>query len=722
MVAENETPALLSFNEWLDAVKRNRENGGNSSSVSKDMLKNYRAQFAATTEAFEAFKTDPAIWLNEEIWGKNNQNMWDGKPAFPERDKSGKFLPIPEGGLTEVALYKKLIMGLTFTAEIVPPPYGSAFMQWALEESKRDGGYIREKLKEYAKLSNDEVEYDLFRADMLEAFGQEMAKHGLAPAFESNQKPDGTFNTRYVTQKADGTWLPLPEDKVVELLRRSVEKKGPHVVITANHAFLESMDDLRLITDGYKKLLTDPLVTKGKTKLVTVESSDQEFAPDETILIAAEYTRENNYLNLAQLFRRLHELKHVKDPKQDKFENTAPIAKMMVATILKSIAKHPDQIKMVDGTPPRFTSDRVVELRSDAPEILRRAIFFGFSKGGNDFRDGMRLLTRTLDDNRAIFLPSEGTKIEDIISSVSLTIQSLNELKLDPYYKKHGVTVNYFSNRHDQIALEPEIDFDHNDSAITYVGPTKYNGHYPGLVTENLSHPYILQHHQCVLAGTTGKPAIAFLRYQVVPDADRPGKNLHRLAIETAPGTSDALFPHDARNGRQDHTDRNTPCAIQGVDLALAQHGLAHIKVFRIPGEHGNIRYELRSTKYGNDIDKNEDDLLSRATMLKLHDAFEQMRLEDDLDVTVSSATTDPCLATLANDLLKAKRGYDGIEENGQLVDWKDKVVTTGQNVYNRRIDQINKFMGEVPLHLPLDASTIKKAPKMSEDGVARAA
>lgn len=633
------TQPLPAFSECLNAITTYRNAGGGRDGYKALIAQGMKPKWEGAKAAYETFKADEAVW--------------DGVHA----------------PLKHSPLYHSILRGLDFTANIMGEPFRSAFMIWALE-----GPYLRPYLQRIAACENHEVHYDLYRAEMLETFGQALNDAGKSRMF------DDPRNDAYLARMNDGSWQPITEQEVVALIQGR-NAGGPHVFMTANHAFLETMDDVQPIVDGYRKLVDT--LTQGRAQWVGADV--QPKRADQTVMIAAAHTRENNFLNLAQLFHRLYEIdranQHGVDT--DRFEHVSPIAVQMVRTLLKAVVREPEHI-VVDTTshPPRFVQgDAPLVLRDDAAEVIRNIQYHGFSKGGNDFRDGMRLLARTLHgtlaDGRAAFEAPNGNAqmLNDLLSNLSVTVQSMNEKPMDGWYKQRGVSVTYFSNRHDTIALAPDIEFHEHDPAIVYHGTTQHNGHHPDVIMENLSHPYIMQHYRCALAALEEDAAIRFVLF-------KPMQGRHCLVMRTAPGTTDAMME----------------AAIPSLEAAFAKVGLlddyghSRIRVRRVEGAHGCERYELYSSK-------GEDDLLSRGVLMKLTEAFDALRYDQGVSTVVSSAITDPCLPTLMKDVVIARRGYEGNPD----VDWKDMIRVTGGEIYDRRIAQINKFMGPDPMLLPAE-------------------
>jgi hypothetical protein len=699
----------LSFAQWLDIIEKYRDAGhkaggmkGGFKGLLRETLDGRKVMdyCKPAAESYAAFKED--------------QSFWNGTTA-------------PAYGSE---LYHKIIKGLNMTADIMPDPFTAIFSVWATNQD--ENSYLRTYLKSIAQSENESVDYDLFRADMLKQFGEDL----MGPNKDRKSRIfDDARNNTYVAKRSDGTDQILTEREVADMMRKSAEGTGPNIVITANHAFMEFMDDLTPITTGYsdlidfatgKKTLTEEVIEgAAKKKVGNKEFSvvvhedrgarqvpiDQAHSKSDTVMIAAVNTRENNFLNLEQLFRRLHEIDEAgaadKDAiPQDNFQSVSPIAMSMVSTLLQAAVEDGDRERItLDASkrPPQFvTGEGPIHLRADAPEILRKALFFGFSKGGNDFRDGMRLLTHTLHATRGehpMFVPAEGTSLKEILSSISVTVQSMNEKLMHPYYQSQGVSVTYFTSAYDSIAVPPDIEYSEGDPALVYSGNAKNSGHHPDCISENLfQHPYIMQHHKAVCASLTGTPAIRFILHEVIDDPAHPKGKRHALVLKTAAGTTDAMMeePHPIHYKGTD-TKRSYPNPMssrQLINEVLAEHGLGHLQVQRIPNRHGVSRYELRSTVLQSSMA--EDDLLSGPTIVKLIDTVEDLKTNFS-DVFISSAVHYPCLSVLKKDVQAARH------RTGEGEDWKDNLVLTSADVYDRNIRLANDLVrqGREATYLP---------------------
>jgi hypothetical protein len=482
---------------------------------------------------------------------------------------------------------------------------------------------------------------------------------------------DSALNNTFVTRAEKREWSALSEDAIIESIRAQ-GSSSPHYIITANHAFYENIDyDLATISDGYGKLAQDVFKdSEGKSPVRIKRLHEEGLSSKDTVVVAAAHTRENNYLNLASLFRRLFDVAMVNgSPENDRFENISPNALRMSRLVLKLIAESPLQVSeaRVDNAP-RLIADNVpFRVRADATELLRKLNFTGFSKGGNDFRDAMRFLTHQLEKVNGegkplVTFAKKGMVARDILESVSVTTESMNELPLGDYYLNKGVAVGYFSNAVDTIAPPPlDVHFDsRGEQKITYGmgkgGYGDYNGHEPKRSIEaNASHPVISNYRRCEFAACAGKAAIRHVFFNNVTGDD--GKHsTNALVLKLAPTTSDVLFEKNKKD----------------LERALKHEGLDHVRV-ESNGSFGCFRYQLVS-------DKGTNALFDTATIAKLQRAFWGLQknasdgieispeiLEYDLpyirdDVKIARFRTSEGGDVAANIKVTGKSRYDGMK------------------------------------------------------------
>lgn len=693
----NAKAELPSFDDCLNIIETFRKDGsGMKARVA--MMKEHAAPLENTDTIFAAYIADETRWGGEVDWV--DVAATKKKPATKVKTLVN-LSPVND----------QIIKGLKLFHEIMGHPFRAAFAIWALNK-KDDWAHIAAQPERF--------NYDKFRGDVAEAFGQAL----LAKGGKSNMLADPR-NNHFVTKTSDGKWQVLSDDDMTKLIQRQ-GKNGPNVFVTANHAFLEDISDITPTVDEYGDLITvvneinegrldAGKVVRGvanggfKTKEFAADKKASHIVcynqisdkPNQTLIVVALNTRENNFLNLGSLFHRLHEIEQANKSgvKTDKFKYTSPIARMMVSTILRAIVQDP--LRITDGkagTPPSFVNgDEPVMLRKDAAEVVRNVQFHGFSKGGNDFRDGMRLLARTLNGKsgeQALFqLPSDTQNpprdiLKDIVSNISVSVQSMNEKEMDPWYQSRGVSMTYFTNRHDTIAVPPKhAPEEAGDMALIADGQQGPKAHDPSAITFNLSHPYILQHFQCALASLVGKPALRFIIFDKGNDPKHPH---YSLTLRTAPGTTDAMMKitEDTLND------------------AFAKAGLVHkgesaIRLQKREGTSGGDRYELISAK-------GDDHLLNPQTLRKMNEVVWDLSRDAEQPVVVSSALNDPGLSILSTNCMVAKRGY----QDHPAIDWKSQIKSTVAEFFDLRMARINEFMG--------GQEPVEKAPQMREPPIAR--
>jgi hypothetical protein len=810
-----EPGSRLTFEQWLDVIEKYRDAGCNSRDaewVAGVKTRKLSTSWKASEGAFKKLRNDV------DFWKQPNAPEWDGKPvneddaraiikaeSIPlitaritnelknankdisdkeiedalkekaleidqEASAIAKATTITPDMLSQSKMHVKLITGLDFTANIMGHPFRAAFMEWAVREATKEGGYLKGKLAEYAAMDarGEELHYDLFRAEMLEKFGQDMLG-------ENKDKVSRLFtdklNNKYAIQSSDRKWHEVTDADLAEWLQK---KDGPNIVISANHAYGEAMGDVEPITDNYKKVVKcstyvgfsallpdqaeidrinaekdtkykfkdraniayDKMLElekqQGKQLGVDVTPYDKRpFQKGQTILVAAIQTRENNFLNLAQLFQRLYDVDMANKanapftkaaleenvrrrlaeeetlpmPKPvDDFRNNAPIARSIVKTLLMSIAEKPSHIQMNDAVhPPHYDKPNAnlpIMLRADATEILRKAIFFGFSKGGNDFRDGLRLLAHTLNEEREgvpVFETRSGT-LKDIVNTVSVTAQSLNEKEMDRYYEELGVDTTYFANTNDNIAMPADgMGFRGGDRVVVYNGRTEDGGHHPGVIMENIGqHPYILQLHRCILASAANMPAVRFMEYAKFHHAPKDA-----LAVDGTPVTDESITRYGlAFRLEPGTTDEMFESSIPKLQRAFATQGLGHLRIGRIPDAQGCCRYELYSTNNVQVIDEDskavlsddhgEGDMLTREMMRKLADVFYAVGDDKTNGIIMSTAVSYPMLSTLGNNLVTARHGHleKVIEGAGpdSVTKYVDKLGKDGRPIWKERV------------------------------------
>lgn len=470
---------------------------------------------------------------------------------------------------------------LEFAHDICPDPWRAAFVTWCSDPENKALSALIAKANE----NPEAFSYHGFIGDLCEAYGKTLAvgSHAVTSPYFKPETPD---MVQYKARLADGSWQDISQADLVALARKP---DGPHIVHSANHAFLDSQKiDLDSLQNEFSKLFdgsrlpvqgADQAKTSGH--LSTWDTAN--LGPNDTITVFATHTQQNRFLNLAQLFHRLDEVDSKQDkPREDIFKHAAPIALDMVETLLKSIVVDGDVEKIrshLDAAGKPIFFDAPVTLRADAIDIIRRQRYRGFSKGGNDFRDAMRLLVHTLDAKDAAQAPMvampEGITARDVISNMSVIVFGLNEKPMADYYREHGVNVPIISSKND-ITAPPSVKHEADEPAYNYVGNATNDGHAPSYAVSGMLADWrihdLLKMHGAVSQGQAAITDISF-----VPAANRAYEP-DRLSLEMAHGTSDAMM------------DRVLPAFTQ----ALHHAGLTNVEVVRVGNGQSRERYELQ--------------------------------------------------------------------------------------------------------------------------------
>lgn len=482
---------------------------------------------------------------------------------------------------SESVVARDIKNALEFAHEICPNPWRAAFASWCADPENNALNAIIAK----ARANPDAFSYHGFIGDLCNAFGTSLSAgpHGLTSDFFSAQSSDAV---QYKARLADGSWENIGQADLVTLARKP---DGPHIVHSANHAFLDNpkpdLDSLQnefaKLFDGSRLPVQSGIEAADTGHLSTWDKNN--LGPNDTITVFATHTQQNRFLNLAQLFHRLDEVdRNQANPQADTFQHAAPIAIDMVETLLKSIVVDGDVEKIhahrnAAGKPIFF--DEPVTLRPDAIDIIRRQRYRGFSKGGNDFRDAMRLLVHTLDAKDAgqahlVAMP-EGINTRDLISNMSVIVFGLNEKPMADYYREHGVNVPIISSKND-ITAPPSVKHEADEPAYNYVGDSTNDGHAPsysvkGMLADWRIHDLLKMHG----AISQGQAAITDINFVPVANGAYAPDT---LSLEVAHGTSDAMM------------DRVLPAFTQ----ALHDAGLANVEVVRVGDSQGRARYQLQ--------------------------------------------------------------------------------------------------------------------------------
>lgn len=568
---------LANFTTWLDAIDTMRHGANGYKDYVKLRLGDKETAAKAT---YEAWLEDPSAW-------------------------NGSALPAKGSEAHEIAKN-----ALNFTGNIMGNPFRSAFYAWVHE----DPDAVQSLLSPEAIASKD---YDLLRADLLKAFGEALLDRDpetgkarrVSPMFESEK------NNTYLTKTSTGEWVSIDEDTLAKMVR---DPNGPRLMVTATHAFFESMKDMTPLPEMYEN------VAKTAAPDIRFVPIDHKPTKGDTLMVCTTNTRENNFLNLEDLFRRLHDIsEHMETPEQDDFRHASNMTTQMNALILKAIAADETEMHRVEklfsvdgklqptdpsGKPLLFsaTAEDPLRLSADAPETIRKIAFVGFSKAGNAFRDGSRLIQHQLMAKDEAGNPLVDGDSEAVLRNLSVTGGSFNEKAMSDWYI---VPQAMISNRDDKIAPPRPFPSTDEDVAYHYLGGASHadHGHTFKIKFEGVKRSEdLLDYYSTLLAPNTGRAAIAHVRYK---------KDTHALQLTTGQTTDHALFESKIREFED--TLRK-----KGLDVSIQSNGAKDSK-----------RYEIR----GN----NDFELFTPRNLQKLQREFESLDADSTYGIFVSRAVTE---------------------------------------------------------------------------------
>lgn len=479
------------------------------------------------------------------------------------------------------AVGKNIKDALEFGNECVFQNWNGTFLSWLMDPNN----VKFQKIISEANAKPELATYRRLVADIMRAVGEDLAKgkSGNEPLLKSNyyneQLPD---TVQYKARMANGQWENIDEKDLIDKLRNP---KGPHVIFTANHAFLDSKaSDIDSIGQAFTSLYEGALVDPNNPNSPKLSAWDDPAGLDgsKTVMVMATNTAPNRFLNLADLFRRLNEIEAYHDhPEDDTFEHVSPIAVQTVATILAASVEEGEQknIHFLRGPTgkPQF-SHVTLHIRPEAMDSLRRMMFTVFSKGGNDSRDAMRLLVHALHaktvDGKPLVIMPKGIEIPDFIRNISMMVTGLNEEPMDQYYIDQGVLAPIYTNKPDPTAPIPAWRFNPMDPTYNFDGSAKVaKGHEPNQSVEGILADWRLRDQQrMAFAGTLGKAAITDINF--VPNGNG-GYDPNVLSLEVAPGTTDIMMDK----------------AVEALNDDLALNG---VRIVRVGTGQGRDRYQLR--------------------------------------------------------------------------------------------------------------------------------
>jgi hypothetical protein len=564
------------FAQWLGVVEEWRAVGG-AKGFEKSRKQFINKNAASTVEAFNAWLDKPEVW-------NGTDRPAIGTPSYDLAKKSLGYVRNISGTMSE--------------------PWRATFCAWAMESPELTK-ILAESMKEGAI-----PDYHLLRADIFKACGEAMCErdeNGVAT--RKSKMFDSEKNNTYLTKNSKGEWVPISEDAVAKLAR---DPNGPRLLVTGTHAFYETMDDLNPIPEMYEDIARE---TAPGTHFVPF---DRKPSKNDTVVICAAHTRENNFLNLEDLFRRVSDVTYLRDHPEakDDFLHTSQMAVQMNALVLKAIAADDNEMKRInkskctDGAlQPNGehglmmhdgTGDNPLKLHANAAEIVRKINFCGFSKMGNAIYDGSRFLEYQLeatDGQEHPLVQCEKGTTGDILENLSLTGGSFNETG-----RKSKSQFTKIQNRSDLIAVEDETPYSEFNQLFMYdSGEDQKNfGHtFAHKLKGVLGNPAIFDAFATIFAPHAGKASIAHVEYNAGHES---------LLLTTSQTTDQELF----MNRRHQ------------LEEALRRKGLGEAVVVN-NGATNSKRFEVRGI-----------DLHSTQTIRKLEEAFSDLTTNPESGIRLS--------------------------------------------------------------------------------------
>ena len=619
------TPEHLQFSAWLEAIDTLRANDMAFTSVLKNHKDLYKKGTPALWQDFANHVQGPEFDAQWTEYERNHESERIAKPAllieedllkhmeaiglgdtarevlaYQEDQRKGKADPAnapTQKHMVAVAIgYLSSIMG-------AKGPFSSAFLTWLLEDPARLSPEF------YLNADGTEKSYDQLRGDLCEAFGQALVHGDVKQSLEdalsdhpqagySDLHKSTQFNDNipmYLTKNAEGEWVQIEQQRLVEMLN---DPDGPNILFTSNHAFHENRPDLTAVTDNVEKLANASIAAiKGPYSAITNDSlpnflktfdETSKLNSKDTITVCVSHTRENNFLNLAQLFHRLDEVEqHLGHPETDPMSYLAPTSRMVCETILQSIVKEPSKVKLhqdEQGKWQLFERNNPPTLRENAPEALNKAIFVGFSQGGNMMRDGLRFLTQELETLAPLAEAEKGNgyDIRRILGNINMTVMSCNVKQMDEFYRQRGVYSPILSNKADTIAPPPAFEHDPLDPKVDFDGFTDFFGHHPAMKIEGILKDNETRRYFRGAFARTGQAA-AISMANVYNDT---------LYFEMAPGSDPVIFEAELKR-MLDPDDKSQLLGENAYSFERAgEIGIGELADFK--GPKGRVVYAIR--------------------------------------------------------------------------------------------------------------------------------
>lgn len=550
-------------------------------------------EFDTWIYAMEAYRANIEATGTSSDVAQGNQIATSFGPAFIKAQRKALMRPFTTAlssmdeafkGQPELLENAKDLMD--FCSKIMDPasPYPNAFRAWITQTPEG-----QEWLTPVPYMNEDGTakSTDQIRVDICEEMGQAMMRrHEELGLGHSQSVMFNEGKPQYLVQTEDGRQVPLDEDKLVALVRK---KDGPHIIMTGNHCWLEQVDpDITMATKPIKKLLkaaTGDVLQQSEAGPVQPNDSF-EFADGsrdldaltqkDTLLVTAAYTRENNFLNLAQLFDRLINIKaHVDKPLEDTFEAGSPSSHQFVTTMLKIASNNPDAVTMPSGAgKPGFVKEgETLRLSADAPERMRDVICYAFSQGGNSLRDAMRMLVHACHSDN-VEVPQGKDKeafLKEMMASISMTVAGLNEAPMVGFYGENGAHVALITGHDDSIAPPPQTEhtYTHVNPLISVSNkmhaPSKF---VDAIMVDERTRARVMSH----LAPLVGRASVAVMDYH----------DDHTLEFELGPTTHKAEFEEAA----EQFTEALLDAGVENARIEYAGIGKLGRRIYHLQADN----------------------------------------------------------------------------------------------------------------------------------------
>lgn len=354
------------------------------------------------------------------------------------------------------------------------------------------------------------------------------------------------YNHALLREDAEGKLQKTDAMALRKLLPSSEDGYGqqewPQIVLTANHAYADKVEDITQITHGVEALVHHAFGDKAPRPLARMKDIGDSKRTGKLLVVAACDTKRNAFLNGADLIERLLTRREELDSGNSvaTVRNASDAAHRLAKTIMVMLVQNPEELHpedpytlpsdLQDPEYKKAFADRVrntrisagssLRLRDDAEEVARHITLFGYSLSGNTVSDAMRLVARELSsqiaaghDRYQVMQDGSGMDIchgrgvqspwnvANILQRIRLISVAPGELPLSEDHKKLGIRRVNIINRNDLIAShfwhdsqqwegesvgamaqgkqKPGDDYVMHDNLYRFEGEKTYMGHAP---------------------------------------------------------------------------------------------------------------------------------------------------------------------------------------------------------------------------------------------------